>query len=156
MIYGLTHDTDTGSIKDRTQYFGKISTGYAAGEGPNKSNHPMACGFYRILVQRQIRVPQSGGKTAVIDKWVENQEVHAKVGKEPTSLNFSCSGRHPSDIWESRLTYWANGRIKCCGNGSKATFYEDMGYFGNGHFGLGTFGRGEYGLTDSELDAFYS
>lgn len=127
MIYGLTHDKNTGQAKDTTQYFGKISTGYAAGEGPNKTNHPVGCGFYRILVQKQIRVPQSGGKSIVVEKWAENPDVHNKVGKEPMALKFVCVGKHPSEIWQSRMAYWANGRIKCAGNGKTAVFYEDMG-----------------------------
>jgi len=127
MIYGLTHDKNTGQAKDTTQYFGKISTGYAAGEGPNKTDHPVGCGFYRILVQKQMRIPQSGGKSVIIEKWIENPDVHNKVGKEPMALKFVCVGKHPSEIWQSRLAYWSNGRIKCTGNGKTAVFSEDMG-----------------------------
>ena len=127
MIFGLTHEADTGSPNQVTQYYGKISTGYASGEGPNTGKGPMACSFYRILVKKQIRVPQSGGKNILIEKWVENQEVHSKVGKEPTELSFVCMGKTPAEIWTSRLTYWGNSRVKCTGDGKKAVFYKDMG-----------------------------
>ena len=128
MIFGLTHEAESGSLNQATKYFGKISAGYAAGEGPNKDGKgPMACSFYRILVKKQIRVPQVGGKSLLIEKWIENKEVHDKVGKEPTELLFVCMGKHPYDIWTSRLTYWANSRVRCTGDGRCATFYKDLG-----------------------------
>lgn len=123
MIYGLTHDKDSGDLNETTSYYGKISTGYGPNEGPNRHNYPVSCGFYRILVQKIATIRQ-GNENVNIEKWVENVNVHNKVGKEPKRLEFVCMGKEPKDIWHSRLAYWANGKIRCRGDGKQAIWHE--------------------------------
>ena len=77
MIKGLTHELD-GTPNRTTRYRGKISTGFAPGEGPNKAKHPIAAGFFRMLKEVTRTVKVGKGQEA-IKEWVLNEELNCQV-----------------------------------------------------------------------------
>jgi len=128
MIKGLTHDIETGIPNKVTKFKGKISTGFAPGEGPNKSNYPTAAGFFRLLKQ-VTKTQRVGGKDVAIVKWVENDPIQKALSdtiesKTPRKLDFISMYKTPSEIWESYLGKYSNvdGLVcKSMGEGSIPT-----------------------------------
>jgi len=131
MIRGMTHDED-GLLNHVTRYRGKISTGYAPMEPPNTNNHPVPCGFFRVL--REVTENQKIGaskKEVVIKKWILNQpvqralETQNKNGETPRILEFVCLHHSPEDIWESSMSMFSSTEGLLCrshGIGTPASY----------------------------------
>ena len=122
MIRGLTHDQN-GVINQNTKYKGKISTGFAAGEGPNKSNHPIPCGYFRMLKEITIN-DRIGGKDVTRKEWKLNEEIQKNLekslndSKTPRKLDFICLFSNPEQMWESYLgMYSSTDGLLCRGHG---------------------------------------
>jgi hypothetical protein len=121
MIEGLTHHN--GVINQNTKYKGKISCGFAPGEGPNHANHPIACGYFRVLKEITIN-DRIGGKDVTRKEWKENTEIQKKLeetlggSKTPRKLDFISLFAEPSQLWESSLAmYSSTDGLLCRGHG---------------------------------------
>lgn len=131
MIRGMTHGVD-GVLNHVTKYRGKISTGYGPKEAPNNENHPVACGFFRML--KEINETQTIGaskKVVVIKRWITNQIAQEalikqnKDSKTPRLLEFVCLHHSPEDIWESCMAMFSGTDGLLCrsnGEGTPAKF----------------------------------
>lgn len=122
MIEGLTHKN--GIINQSTKYKGKISTGFAPGEGPNKSNHPIPCGYFRMLKEITIN-DRIGGKDVTRKEWKVNEEVQKKLeqslndSKTPRKIDFICLFSSPEQMWDSYLgMYSSTDGLLCRGHGN--------------------------------------
>ena len=121
MIEGLTHIN--GVINQTTKYKGKISTGFAPGEGPNKANHPVACGYFRILKEVVIN-DRIGGKDVTRKEWKLNEPVQKTLeeslgSKTPRKIDFICLFQTPEQLWESSLAmYSGSDGLLCRGHGN--------------------------------------
>lgn len=122
-INGFTHE-DGKMVQPRLQFKGKISTGFAPGEGANNTKYPQACGYFRILKTATIRktVPGSGD-IRDFTKWVLNEPVQAELEKitksnKPTMLPCISMVYEPKQMWDSYLA-WYNGNndLVCKGYG---------------------------------------
>lgn len=137
MIKGLTHNED-GVLHHATRYRGKVSTGYAPGEPPNSSNHPVACGFFRML--KEVTETQKIGasqKELVVKKWITNKKPQEALEKQnndsktPRLLEFVSLFHSPDDFWESCLAMFSSTEGLLCkshGEGTPAkylTFGDD-------------------------------
>jgi len=120
MIRGITHD-ENNLLNHITRYRGKISTGYGPKEPPNMENHPVPCGFFRML--KEVVENQKIGaskKEVIIKKWVQNQSVQEaleaqnKGSKSPRLLEFICLHHSPEDIWESSLSMFSSTEGLLC------------------------------------------
>ncbi len=133
MIKGLTHDEETGNLHKVTKYKGKISAGFAPGEGPNQTNHPVAAGFFRML-KEQTKTERVGSsqKTVVVKEWILNDEVQKALvetlrNEMPRRVEIVCLYRTPEDMWESSLAMYSrtDGLIcKSHGKGTNARFLK--------------------------------
>ena len=132
MIKGLTHDHENGLPNMIIKYKGKISAGYAAGEGPNNKKHPIAAGFFRVLkeVTTSKRIPNSKD-LAVQKKWVLNEEIQALLeasnnkSKTPRRMKIVCLHKTPDEMWESSLAMYSSSEGLMCkshGEGTNARF----------------------------------
>jgi hypothetical protein len=126
MIEGLTHKN--GVINQSTKYKGKISTGFGPGEGPNKANHPIPCGYFRMLKEITIN-DRIGGKDITRKEWKLNEDIQKKLeqslgdSKTPRKLDFICLFSEPSQLWESCLAMYSSADGLLCrghGDGTKA------------------------------------
>jgi Recombination directionality factor-like len=122
MIKGLTHD-ENGIINQTIKYKGKISTGFGPGEGPNKENHPIPCGYFRILKEITIN-ERISGQPVVRKEWKINEELQKKLedtlngSKTPRKLDFMCLFSNPEQLWESNLAMYSQTEgLLCRGNG---------------------------------------
>jgi len=132
MIKGLTHDVSTGVRIRVAKYKGKISTGYAPNEGPNKKNAPTACGFFRMLkeVVRQSRATSGTATQTLIKEWALNEEVQELLMKsnnnnvQPRRLQFISLYPSPDEMWESSLAMYGSEGLLCKshGEGTQAKF----------------------------------
>ena len=108
MIVGLTHDPETNIIKDFMRFGGKISAGYQPNEGPNKTNAPMASGFFRVM-KEVIVTRMEGGQKKQYQEWVLNEDIQKKLVDEnngsenPRRIEFICAFEHPEDLWDSHM-----------------------------------------------------
>ena len=133
MIKGLTHDKD-GTLNHSSRYRGKISTGYAPGETPNTTNHPVACGFFRMLKEKtQTQKIGASNKEVVIKSWVTNTkatetlEAQNKASKTPRMLEFVSLFHSPQDFWESSMAMFSSTEGLVCrsnGEGTKARYLD--------------------------------
>ena len=132
MIKGLTHD-ENGVLNRVTKYKGKISTGYAPGEGPNKENHPTPAGFFRILqeVTKSQRAPS--GKVLTIKSWILYEKMQNLLEKSnegdkmPRSLEIVLLDRTVESMWESCLAMFSSSDGLVCkshGEGTVARFLQ--------------------------------
>lgn len=129
MIKGLTHDED-GKLHIITKYRGKISTGFAPGEGPNKGNYPVAAGFFRAL-KEQVTTDRVGASKKLITKkeWVLNDKVQEAIeralpnpNKTPRRLEIVCLHKEPQDMWESSLAMYSSTEgLLCKSHGLETT-----------------------------------
>ena len=134
MIKGLTHDED-GTLHKSTKYRGKISTGFAPGEGPNNANHPVAAGFFRML-KEQVITERIGKSQKMIHRkvWNLNDKVQEKIeqalpspNKTPRRVEIVCLYKNPSDMWESSLAMYSGSEGLLCksnGLGTNARFLK--------------------------------
>ena len=132
MITGLTHD-DSGVPNMNIKYRGKISTGYAPNEGPNKKNAPAAAGFFRILkeITRTERVGGSDKKVAV-KEWVLNDIVQKALEKSlksetPRRIEIVSLYQTPQEMWESSMAMYSGSEGLLCkshGKGTTAKFLK--------------------------------
>ena len=130
MIKGLTHDKD-GVLQQIIKYRGKISTGYAPNEGPNKKNAPAAAGFFRILkeVTSTQRIGASQNPITIKD-WVLNEEMQIKLekilgNKMPRRIELISLFKTPQEMWESSLAMYSTSEGLMCkshGEGESAKF----------------------------------
>lgn len=118
MIKGLTHD-ENGVLDSVTKYKGKLGTGYAPGEGPNKSGGPQAAGFFRMLKETTTttRVGASQ-KEVVIKQWVLNEAAQAAIetackSKQPRVVEVVCLHKNIDEMWESSLGMFATDGLIC-------------------------------------------
>lgn len=139
MIKGLTHDEESGLSKMVVKYHGKISTGWAPQEGPNKKNAPAAAGFFRILkeITRTERVG-STAKTVAVKDWVLNETIQKALEKatkdeRPRRIEIVSLYKTPQEMWESHLAMYSSSEGLLCkshGKGENAkylTFDPDGG-----------------------------
>jgi hypothetical protein len=125
MIKGLTHDVETGVRVRVAKYKGKISTGYGPMEPPNKTNSPVACGFFRMLkeVVRQSRATSGTAAQKMIKEWVLNEQIQALLeqtnngNKQPRKLQFMSLYKDPSEMWESSLAMYGGDGLLCKSHG---------------------------------------
>jgi len=133
LIKGLTHDKD-GIINQITKYRGKISAGFAAGEGSNNTNHPVAAGFFRMLVEitKTKRVGTAQTPEAV-KEWVLNKDVqealekHNNGSKSPRCLQVVSLYKTIEEMWESSLSMYSKTEGLLCksyGENTPAKFLE--------------------------------
>jgi hypothetical protein len=132
VITGLTHDK-SGIANMTIKYRGKISTGYAPMEGPNKTNAPKAAGFFRMLkeVTRTERVGSSQ-KTVVIKDWTLNEEIQKVLeksidSKQPRRIEIVSLYQTPHEMWESKLAMYSGSEGLLCqshGEGTDAKFLK--------------------------------
>lgn len=128
MIKGLTH-SEHGEINTTTKYRGKISTGYSPNEGPNKTNHPIAAGFFRMLKEVNKTERLKNQKIVTKKMWIENKSAQEKLEKEqptpsktPRKLEIICLFKTPSEMWESSLSmYSASEGLLCKSHGEGTT-----------------------------------
>ena len=127
MIKGLTHDEESGSLNKVTKYKGKISAGFAPGEGPNQSNHPVPAGFFRML-KEQTRTERVGSsqKMITVKDWVLNEDVQNVLEKTvnsdvPRRVEIVCLYRAPEDMWESSLAMYSRTDGLICKSHGKGT-----------------------------------
>lgn len=121
-IRGLTHDTN-GIINQSMKYKGKLSTGYAPNEGPNKEKYPVAAGFFRFL--KEVTINDRIGAQAVTRKeWKLNEELQKKLEASlnhtvtPRKVDFICLFADPSQLWQSNLAmYSGTDGLLCRSNG---------------------------------------
>lgn len=120
MIRGITHSLD-GVINANETWRGKISTGYAPGEGPNKDNYPTAAGFFRIM-REESRVVHG----IVIKEWKTNTPFQDILGKDPVNrttpktpcvIEFTCMYRNPEELWDSYMAKYGEAGLLCKSNG---------------------------------------
>jgi len=127
MIKGLTHDS-SGIPNMIIKYRGKISTGYAPNEGPNKRNSPKAAGFFRILkeITKTERVGNSETQVVVKD-WVLNETIQKKLeetidSKTPRKIEIVSLYKTPQEMWESKLAMYSTSEgLLCQSNGLNET-----------------------------------
>lgn len=133
MIKGLTHD-EGGNLHKITKYRGKISTGYAPGEGPNKSgNAPVAAGFFRMLKEQVIN-ERVGSKVIPRKVWNINEPVQKAIeeamprpNKTPRRVEIVSLFKSPIDMWESSLAMYSSGEGLLCksqGYGTNARYLK--------------------------------
>lgn len=133
MIKGLTHDQD-GILHKITKYSGKISTGYSSGEGPNKENHPVACGYFRMLSE-VVKTSRIGASNKMISKkeWVLNESVQKsleeqnKNSKTPRRIEHVVLFKTPEEMWDSTLSMYSSGDGLICqshGEGTPAKYLQ--------------------------------
>jgi len=124
MIKGITHD-QAGVLHRVTKFAGKISTGFAPGEGPNKENHPVPAGFFRLLKEHVVtqRVGASQ-KEVVTSDWVLNEQLQTALeaanrgSKTPRKLEIVSLFKTPDEFWESSMSmYNATHGLMCTSNG---------------------------------------
>ena len=133
MIKGLTHNED-GIINEVPKYRGKISAGFAPGEGTNTTNHPVASGFFRMLTEitrtKRVGVEQ---KAHAVKEWVLNnkvQEVLEKINndsKTPRMLQIVSLYKNIGEMWESSLAMYSKTDGLLCkshGIGTTAKYLE--------------------------------
>jgi hypothetical protein len=124
VIKGLTHSED-GELNKVTKYKGKISSGFAPGEGPNKENHPVAAGFFRLLkeviVNKRIGSAQ---QIVAIKEWVLNEPIQTLLektcngSKQPRRIEIICLYKEFYEMWESSLgMYSGTEGLLCKGHG---------------------------------------
>ena len=125
-IRGLTHDLD-GTIVANETWRGKISVGYAAGEGPEKLNRPSPAKHFRVLRQENSLVH---GQT--ITNWKENVEMQGLLARDPLNvktpklpciIEFVSMYRTPDELWNSYLGKFGTSGLQCRshGEGTKAS-----------------------------------
>lgn len=133
MITGLTHDAD-GVPNMMIKYRGKISTGYAPHEGPNKKNSPAAAGFFRMLkeVTRTERLGNTDKKVA-IKEWILNESIQKKLeetldsNETPRRVEVVSLYQNPQEMWESKLAMYSGSEGLLCqshGEGTKVKFLK--------------------------------
>lgn len=129
MIKGLTHGTD-GVLNSVTKYKGKISTGYAPNEGPNRHNYPTACGFFRMLkeVTETVRV---SGENHVKKAWKLNESIQTALCKTinsdtPRKLDLTCLFRTPRELWESSLAMYSSTDGLVCKSSGEGTIAKKL------------------------------
>ena len=129
MINGLTAENGVAKTT-KIQFKGKISTGFAPGEGPNKDNYPVAAGHFRFLksTMEKKRLGSGASKRIVERKvWKENEEIQAKlreVTKQEAPTYIKCISMVPTldQMWTSFLgMYNAKQEIVCKGYGEGTT-----------------------------------
>ncbi len=132
MIKGLTHD-EYGELNKIVKYRGKISAGFAPGEGPNKKNYPVACGFFRFL-KEVVTVKRLGAsqKTANIKEWILNEPVQQALEKSQTNPNkmprrieIVSLYKTIMEMWESSLAMYSGNEGLMCkshGQGTNAKY----------------------------------
>jgi len=119
MIKGLTHD-DAGVPHMIIKYRGKISTGYAPNEGPNKKNAPKAAGFFRMLKEvTQTKRVGSSQEQVVIKDWVLNETVQKALettldSKTPRRVEIVSLYQTPQEMWESKLAMYSSSEGLLC------------------------------------------
>ncbi len=126
MIVGVTHNND-GDIHSITKYRGKISTGFGPKEGPNKENHPVAAGFFRMLkettVTRRIGASQ---QPVTVKEWVINQDVQKKLeesmgNQTPRRIEIVCLHKTIEEMWDSHLAMYSSTEGLICRSNGKGT-----------------------------------
>lgn len=127
MITGMTHNENGEPIKI-VKYKGKISTGYAPKEPPNTENHPVACGFFRMM--KEIVKNQRIGtaqKIVAIKDWVINEEVQKKIEAacnntpQPRRVEIYCLDPLPESQWESYLAKYSSTDGLLCKSHGRGT-----------------------------------
>ena len=138
MIKGLTHNED-GVLHHSTRYRGKISAGYAPGEPPNMTNHPVAAGFFRML--KEVTETQKIGasqKEVVVKKWVNNitaQQALQDQNKKSTTpriIEFVSLFHSPRDFWESSLAMFSSTEGLLCRSEGEGTPAKHLTFGGDG------------------------
>jgi len=137
-IEGLTHEK--GELIKVTKYKGKISTGYAPGEGPNTGNHPVAAGFFRMLkeVTRTERIGREK-KIVNIKEWVLNEQVQKELEKSlptanpnPRRIEIVCLFKNPNEMWDSSLAMYSQTDGLLCKSHGLGTTARQLQLNGNG------------------------
>jgi len=126
MITGITHEEDGTQVKV-TKYRGKISAGYAPGEGPNKGNYPQASGFFRML--KEITHNKLVGTKKVVSKeWVLNEKAQALLeqslpnpNKMPRRIEIVSLYKTAQEMWESAMTLYSGSEGLLCKSHGKGT-----------------------------------
>lgn len=139
MIKGITHD-DEGNLHKITKYKGKISTGFAPGEGVNQTNYPSAAGFFRMLKEVVVSKRVGPKKRVVSEKeWILNEQVQEalekslpKPNKTPRRVEIVCLHKGPQDMWESSMAMYSKSEGLMCkshGFGTTARYltFDDSG-----------------------------
>ena len=123
MIKGLTHD-ESGVANQVVKYKGKISAGYNVGEGPNKENHPVASGFYRVMSEVTINERVGASQKVIpIKKWVLNTALQTKLEEinsnstTPRLLSLVCLNNTVEDMWESSCCMFNSSGLACKSHG---------------------------------------
>jgi hypothetical protein len=121
MIVGLTHSSEGIAILDSNRVKGKISTGYAPMEGPNKGNHPVAAGHFRVM-QSVVETLKFGGKEEQVTKWklwtaMQERLEQLSGSKMPTVLSFLSMYKTPEEMWDSNLSKFGLTGLQCRSNG---------------------------------------
>ena len=120
MIVGMTHD-ENGDINKVTKYRGKISTGYEPNESPNTTNHPVACGFFRL--KKEIIKSQRVGreqKIVATKEWVMNEPIQKKLevlnnnSQQPRSIEIVSLFKNVNEMWESCLAKFSQSDGLTC------------------------------------------
>ena len=121
MIKGLTHDED-GTLHKMTKYRGKVSTGFAPGEGPNNANYPVPAGFFRMM-KEQVITERIGKSQKMIHRkvWSLNEKIQEKIeqalpnpNKTPRRVEIVCLHKSPVDMWESSLAMYSGSEGLLC------------------------------------------
>jgi len=137
MIKGITHEEDGTQVKV-TKYRGKISAGYAPGEGPNKQKYPQAAGFFRILKEVTIQ-SKVGSKPITKKEWVLNEKVQEALeqslpnpNKMPRRIEIVSLYRTSQEMWESAMTYYSGTEGLLCKSHGKGTPARQLIFDPNG------------------------
>jgi len=128
-IRGLTHD-ENGEANRIVKYRGKISTGYAPGEPPNTSNHPVAAGFFRFL-KETTKTMKAGSKEIVTKHWVTNEPVQKEAcdrakTQYPRKIEVYSFYQAPTDLWECSLSMYSSSEGLLCKSNGLGTIAKQL------------------------------
>lgn len=136
MIKGLTHDAETGVMNQTVRYKGNISAGYGPNEGPNKTNSPKACGFFRFMKQVNI-TKVVGGQKMTVQEYVLSDDIQKKLqavnnnSLEPRRIECMCMDPTPDLMWESYLGKFSSSEGLVCRSHGEGTVPTELYYEGD-------------------------
>lgn len=130
MINGLTVNTQH---QKKMTFKGKISTGYAPGEGPNQEGYPVAAGFFRML-RSTVERKRVSGKVVEYNAWKINSDIQKALEDEtksdkPTFIKCVSMVNTPEQMWDSHLAMFNQKQEVMCkgyGEGTEASLLKEV------------------------------
>jgi len=137
VIEGLTHED--GQLHKITKYKGKISAGFAPGEGTNKSNSPKAAGFFRMLKEQVTSQRGKGDKIITIKSWALNEPVQKALEQSlpnpndtPRRIEIVSLYKTVSEMWESSMAMYSSTDGLLCKSHGVGTLARKLEFTADG------------------------